>query len=194
LDVTIAEAFRASPFDVAVIAFDRKPPNDVLGPHACIRNEIDFVLDHFVRRRKLPEFLLDAAERLREHYGPAGAGTRTPRPRGRPPRLALDFVCMVPEFEALVVNDDVALRRAVGFPRRPKNWPWNKGRVREDPKKLIEEIIDLARAHGVAPIPANFRADRHGWALHILRSLRAAGRSRLLQRHPIGTRLGTVLA
>ena len=190
LDLRIRHEFDAQPFEVLLVAFDAHPKNQKLGPtpsSPCRHEELSFVLDRFSESSHLPARFRDAAVTLRARRRsvpiPARGG-------GRAIRGPLDLLYMDPEFEALLVSDDNAVRRVFSFDSRPKDWPRLPPAAANRPKVVLSRLIDRHRDRGPPHCRTTFNSNPHAWALEIVR---AARRSHRFWRHPITARLRLIL-
>ena len=172
-----------------VIAFDCKPAinaPDLAGAGRCA--EIEWLLRRLIARGVLPEPFLGAARRLQRWYADHPT---TPRPAGRPPRLALEVLFMDPCFDALFAVDpgDCPHRhraRSVspGIGQRSTRAPRRRsGRSSTRPPNLPQGRRPRASRGHLPPA-------RHEWGHRFVTN--AGGNARLLT-HPIATRLGTLL-
>jgi hypothetical protein len=187
LDVLIARMHGDEHFENAVIAFDRWPPNKALPSKPdCLRKEVNFILQAMKRRAILPTFFLNAAGALLEWYETA---PRQPRTAGRPPFGPLEFLYMDPMFEGLLACDEPTVLRALGLERRPKDWPRFKTHSRKPDEEILRPAIEAAAARRKESLP-DFRTDKHGWALRIIRAATADAK---LWKHPIIKRLEKLL-
>ena len=195
LDAIISVEHGRRPFDILVVAFDARPPNQNLLPKSCLRTEVNFVLNAFAQSQVMPEPFVSDAAALMAHYE---AHPRTPRGPGRPPRTSIDAIYMDPMFDALVLTDQAAWRRIFGLRRVPKDWPSMKrsdGQLDQLMVKMIK-VGCLARSTKAPPYlnvdpRVDPKANKHAFALEAVRN---AGHSSPLWRHSIATRIAEVLA
>jgi hypothetical protein len=192
LDLQIKSEFDKEPFDRVVVAFDQTPENQLLPRPVCVRGELLFILENFVKNQRLPPAFHCAAKTLLSHYQQA----TLPRPRAL---QALEFVFMAPHFEALVVSDDIDLRRGLGFERRPHDWPFTTDFAHNNPKELFRKAVDCARKRpggkrsrgDTKSVPhGDLKANPHGWAKQVIAN--APKNARLFQQ-AIAQRLKTRL-
>jgi hypothetical protein len=186
LDIFIERMYQKHAFDVAIIAFDSIPRNQHI-PHGCMRSEVNFILEHFVRRKHLSADWLGAARQLLQYYAQY---PQCPRGPGRPPRVELDVVYMDPMFEALLMADDAAVLRAVGHTRRPKDWPKFDTMNQRPDSNILAHAVKFATDDVRRIIRGDMKTHKHDWALQIVRAAKAD--SKLFQ-HPIASRLRTLL-
>jgi len=110
-------------------------------------------------------------------------------------------VCMEPMFEGLLVQDEQAVRRALGLEgeRSPRGWPgtgWgNPGERRPDRTLLVPAIASLKRLRPrpdvTRRIPGDFRTNKDGWGEYLVRQLLGDTRARpAVLGHPICQRFG----
>jgi hypothetical protein len=186
LDVRIARAYDASPFDVLIIAWDAVPANQDLIVPGCLA-ETRYVIELFLKRRYLPApFLADAGELL-QHYA------HNPRPvrrRAYAPRL--DALYMNPMFEALVVSDEVLVKAAFGVKRAPKGWPAFHGYSKKPDREVLGEALGFASDEVRRRVRGDIRSNKHGWALEIARHATDSANT-TFHAHNIMRRLGAVL-
>lgn len=187
LDVFIERMYQRHAFDIVIVAFDRIPQNQHI-PHGCMRNEVNFVLDHFVRRKLLSHVWVDAAQELLFHYEHNRGRSRGP---GRPPRVDLDILYMDPMFEALLVADESTVVQALGLKRRPKDWPKFDSANQHPDSNILAHAVKFADDGVRRIIRGDMKTHKHDWALQIIRA--AAPTSRVFE-HPIAQRLRTLLA
>jgi hypothetical protein len=188
LDIFIERCHRGEGFRLVILAFDAEPPNQYLA-RSCPRSEVDFVLERFVARRYLPQPFLAEAGRLLQHY--AQQPRLPPRAPGRPPHGPLDVLLMDPMFESLLVADEGAALRTMGFARRPRNWPTFDATSRKPDMHIFQPMTRLRAPRPPRRIRGDFRANKHGWALEIIRSARP---NSPLWHHAIAKRLALLLA
>lgn len=186
LDIFINRMHARDGFDNAVIAFDRKPPNELI-PGGCLRHEVNFILERFAARPHLPAPFRAEVDRLLAHYRDM---PRQPRGPGRPPRGPLDFLYMNPMFEALLVSDEATIRRALGVVRRPKGWPSFDHRSSEPGRAVLQPAIQFAARSVRRKVRGDMESNKHGWALHFVREMKV---NDTMYTHPIIDRLKTLL-
>lgn len=187
VDVLIERTVRDRRLTHVVVAFDERPPNQYLAP-ACLRSEVNFLLEALAAQPYLPEPFRRDARALVEAYA---ASPRSPRGRGHPPRRRVEVLYMRPEFEALLVSNDAALKKALGIKRRPADWPSLSG---QKPKDTLDRVLNTLNATQFAALVADAGGGRmtsnpHGWGRVIVE--RAPPR---MFQHEIATRLNLLLA
>ena len=107
---------------------------------------------------------------------------------------------MEPMFEALLVGDEQAVRRALGIEgaQSPRGWPatgWGVPPVqRPDATLLVPAIASLKRARPkpevTKRIVGDFRTNKDGWGEYLLRQLLGDDQARpVVLGHPIYRRL-----
>lgn len=187
LDAAIQRLHTKTPLDRVIIAFDRWPSNQHI-PAAdrdlpCpMRPEVAFVLDKLAKSSKLDARFKHAAGKLLERYG--SRDSLTPRDGAMGP---VEVLFMDPMFEALLVHDEPAVRRALGVTdRAPKNWPSFKTTERALDKTVLEPAVKSAiRGH------ASYSAAKSRWGHAIVK---AAATDARLWSHPLAQRLCRLLA
>lgn len=103
-------------------------------------------------------------------------------------------ICMEPEFEALLAQDDGQIMQALGLSQRSANgWPKRWGASGQNPKTLLRQAVVAARMSRPKPPPTkrirgDMRTAKHAWGLHFLRALLLHKRS-LIDDHPISVRI-----
>ncbi len=189
LDATVDIEHRRNPFDVLIIAFDALPPNQNLLAKACLRTEVNFVLERFQNSSVLPAAFRAEAAALLQRYK---ANPATPRGVGRPPRGAMDIIYMAPKFEGLVLTDESAWRRVFQLKRTPNQWP-RMGTSDTHLEQRFEKVVRVGRSEGVPPkhVRGDATTAKHAWARE---AIRHAGANSALWKHEIAVRLGQVLA
>ena len=187
LDVFVERMYQRHAFDIAILAFDGIPENQ-LRPGGCMRKEVNFILEHFVHRKQLSEIWVRSAEQLLEQYEQHPGCSRG---IGRPPRVDLDILYMAPMFEGMLVSDESTVLHALGLKRRPKGWP------KFDDKNLYPDTQILAHAVKFASkevrriICGDMKSHKHDWALQMIRCASSGAK---LFSHPIAQRLRVLLA
>jgi hypothetical protein len=177
LDQLMARILDRSPFDVAVIAWDLVPAWNPQGGYCRWQETLD-LYRFLAQSTQLPELWKRQAERRYEEL------QRRPVPgtRSGPPPVELGMVlpvCMEPMFEALLVQDEAAVKRALGVQGRPPGWPsrgWaDPTEHRPDQAVLRPAIQALSR---MRPKPAvlrtvrgDMRTNKDGWGEFLLRKL-----------------------
>ena len=189
LDVIIERAFRRSPFQTLIVAFDAQPANQAITPvptGPCMRDERDFVLDRFRVSAILPRPFRTEATSLLAHYR---NNRGQPRNVSRPPFGDVELVYMDPTFESLVLQDAKALREVFGLSKTPKSWP-TLPHVGKRPDFALRRIVDSHRARGPKYLRVPYDAAKHAWAHEVLRN---ASSTSAVWAHPVAKRLGKVL-
>jgi len=113
-------------------------------------------------------------------------------------------ICMEPMFEGLLVQNEQAVRRALGLVNlpSPQGWPksgWGTGQLKPDAGLLIPAIAAMTRnrpKHEVTKkIRGDFRTNKDGWGEFLLRKMLDDNEARpLILSHPIYERLRAWLA
>lgn len=199
LDYLLARVIDQHEIEAAVIAWDLTPPwdPDAEEDRYCRWNET----------RKLYTLLaasevLDEEWRASCHSRASEFATRN-RPGDRSAAFTLRkhgivAICMEPEFESLLAQDDGQIMRALGLSQRPATgWPRRWGASGKNPKTLLREAVVAAKKHRPKTTPTkrirgDMRTAKHAWGLHFLRTLLQHKRS-LIDDHPISMRITETL-
>lgn len=196
LDQLMVRVLARHPFDVAVVAWDLVP---AWNPRESFCRWIETVdLYRFLSASPdLPEIWSEKArQRLRDLSERAAPSARQRIPRLEPGMVLP--VCMEPLFEGLLVQDERAVKRALGVKKEPKGWPrngWSDANERHpDLKVLAPAITALRRVHPAPEVFRKIRGDmrthKNEWGEFLLRELLADDQARpLLLSHPISKRL-----
>lgn len=184
LDLLISARQRQDAFEHVIIAFDRTPKNSKI-PYSSVRTEIDWILDRFIARGRLPTSLLADSLWLRRHYAKQAC---PPRVAGRPPRTSLELLCMDPMFESMLVSDAKTVRVALGIVRTPKDWPDFDTFAAKPDQTILPQAISFASDDVRRKVRGTFKNNKHGWALEIVRH----ARNQVMLKHAIPDRLRTL--
>jgi hypothetical protein len=200
LDQLMARVLARKPFDVAVVAWDLVPawnPKEEFCRWRETVNLYRFLSDS----RALPEIW---REKARQRFQDLSS-RRVPSARQHLPPLEPCMVlpiCMEPVFEGLLVQNEGAVKRALGLKREPKGWPrtgWADPRERRpDLNVLAPAITAIQRLRPTVDVFRKIRGDmrthKNEWGEFILRELLADDRARpLILSHPISKRLTELL-
>lgn len=198
LDELLKAEIERGDCDAAVVAWDLQPKWDT-HPNACRLNETLDLYRLLAESAVLPEaWRLAARRRFDAVAASPGSLGATAAPRLLPASVVA--VCMEPDFEALLCDEQI-MRRALGLEaRRIRGWPkpgdWSLPAPRRGDALLQQAVLAAQR---VRPQPAvcrrirgDMRTAKHEWAAHILASLSEKDRQRV-RAHPIGARLREVL-
>lgn len=174
LDQLIVRELARQDFDVALIAWDLAPPWD---PEAdmCRWQETLDLYKHLSKSSCLEaEWRSYASTRHAELSGRKVPSARVGLPELR--RGAILPLCMTPEFERLLVNDERIIRKALGvLGRQVKNWPtWDvDDRGRGNTLLLQKAILASRRTNSKSDIFRKIRGDmrtaKDDWCSHFLR-------------------------
>lgn len=169
LDVLVERMVVQDSLTHVVVAFDERPPNQFL-PNACMRAEVDVVLEALANRSTLASHIRTDAAAVRIHY--AKPPPRIPRGQGHPPRKCVDVIFMRPEFEGMLVCDDAALRHALDVTRKPAGWPKLPG---AKPKDTLQKALSALSAQQFRKFAGKagggrFHSNPHGWARVIVQN------------------------
>lgn len=186
LDLLIARMMEREELDRVIVAFDRFPENQTLTAaeraRPCdMRAEVSFVLEYLSQSNLLPAGMVASTKRLLARY--ASDGKLAPRPRASE---CLEVVFMDPLFEAVFVSDEQTVRTALGFERRPKDWPKFKTRERALDKVVLDPAVACKTGRSGAYLAAKAKWGRE--------FVNAAGARARLWSHPITRRLCRTLA
>lgn len=146
LDQLVARVLARTAFDVAVVAWDLEP---AWNPREEFCRWIETVdLYRFLSESgELPEIWREkAGQRFREL-----SGRGTPGARSHPLRLEIGMVlpvCMEPAFESLLVQDESAVKRALGLRAEPRGWPRRAGVIRERDGLTSKSLLPLSPRYG----------------------------------------------
>lgn len=188
VDQFIRDRHHQSPLINIVIAFDCKPAITVAGIQGTGRcAEIEWVLRRLIERRVLPDPFLSAARKLQALYG---SNPKAPRRAGRPPRLPLELLFMDPCFDGLFAADETTVRTATGHARYPKDWPTFDAHELHPERGLLNRATKLATREAHKGIRGSYVEYRNEWGYKFVRTAKDNAR---LFKHPIATRLGTLL-
>jgi hypothetical protein len=201
LDQLMARVLLRDPFEVAVVAWDLLPPWRRSAGLCRWKETVD--LYRFLSQSiKLPEIWREKAQQRFHEL----SGRMMPGSRPHPPRLEPGIVlpvCMEPMFEDLLVQNEAAVKRALGVKREPKGWPrtgWSDPRERHPDLNVLAPIITALRS--MRPVPealrkvrGDMRNHKNEWGEFLLRQLLADDQARLLVlSHPLSRRLAELLA
>jgi hypothetical protein len=196
LDQLIVRMLKRTPFDAAIVAWDLVPAWNPEGSFCRWEETVD--LYRFLSASpSLPEIWRQQAERrLTELQTRTAPSERTAAPRLQPGMLLA--VCMEPMFEALLVQDESAVRRALGIRKAPRDWPargWGEPQVRRPDMEILGPAIRaLLRVRPKPEVLRKVHGDlithKNEWGELLLRRLLEDDRARpVLLRHPIARRL-----
>ncbi len=199
-DRMLIRHLNSEPFDAAVVAWDLVPPWDPEREY-CRWNEILDFYGLLARSHVLPdEWLQKAQGRLADLQN-----RPVPRHRLGPPSLERGMILCVwmePMFESLLVQDERAVKRALGVTTTPEGWPtsgWGDPRERQpDQRVLGRAILSIKRTKPklqcVRQIPGDMRTNKNEWGEYILRKMLEDNRGRsIILNHPICVRLTELL-
>lgn len=201
LDQLMVRVMKREPFDAAVVAWDLVPawnPQETF----CRWDETVNLYRFLAGSSSLPPVWKDQAARRYANYRERSI----PGERGGPPRLEEGMVlpvCMEPMFEALLIQDESAVRRALGIRKIPQGWPrrgWVDSKERHpDTQVLGPAIRSLFR---IRPKPAVLRkihgdmmTHKNEWGELLLREMLSDERAQAtILAHPIAVRLKELLS
>lgn len=184
-------------FDAAVILWDLYPAWSKVGT-ACRWQETLALYQHMQTRKRLPP-LFDAwvGSRHQALTTRAVASARI-APVSLAPGAILPL-CMVPEFEDWLCQDEASLKVALELTgqRTPRKWPDFSVTAGLRPKKQLSQAI--AAVQSVAPLPkvcgrvrGNWHTNQLGWTRYLCKELIRQDANRWSS-HPIPRRLREIL-
>lgn len=206
LDVLIARELRRDTFDAVVLAWDLLPPwldGVDTEEEPCRWQETVRLYRHLSMSNELPaEWKEEAERRLVELEGRPSPSTRIGPMRPR--HNTITPICMEPDFESVLAQDEAALRRALGIEgQRVERWPpwphrtshtWRRNKA----DGLIGKAIEAVRHPRVKNPPRvcsqflGWRENKSEWGAYLLEALLQDGRSRCRE-HALIQRLVEVL-
>jgi hypothetical protein len=199
LDHLLARVIDEHKIESVVIAWDLTPPwdPDAEEDRYCRWNETKKLYGHLAESEVLADEWRAScrvrADELAARDQPGDRGSAfTLREYG------VVAICMEPEFEGLLAQDDGQIMRALGLPRRPANyWPKSWTASGQNPKTLLQKAVVAARKYRPKTAPTKrIRGDmwtaKHAWGLHFLRALLQHKRS-LVDDHPLSVRITETL-
>jgi hypothetical protein len=202
LDQLMVRTLKRTPFDAAVVAWDLVPAWNPEG-RFCRWDETLDLYRFLAASATLPALWKEQAARRYSEL----RGRSVPSERTGPPQLEKGMVlpvCMEPMFEGLLVEDEGAVRRALGVKKKaPKGWPvsgWGDPQLRRPDAAILGPAI--RSLFGVRPRPAVLRkihgdmiTHKNEWGELLLREMLADERARaVLLSHPIAVRLKELLS
>lgn len=203
LDQLMVRMLKREPFDAAIVAWDLVPAwnpevaglcrwaetlrfYELLGADGCCLDEA---------------WKTKASNRFDELSSRPIARAR----RGPPvlENFSILALCMEPMFEACLILDEGAIRRALGVAhtKRPRNWPsdgWGGGQ-NQRPDQLLAAVINALDRERPKPkilrqVGGNMRNNKDGWGEYLLRTMLADEEvSEVILEHPIAARLAELL-
>lgn len=195
LDELLVRVIEQHKIEAAVIAWDLTPPwdPDAEEERYCRWNET----------KKLYARLGESKNLTEEWRAPCHARADELAGRNRPADRIAPFtlkkygivaICMEPEFESLLAQDDSVIMRALGLSQRQaKGWPKRWGASGQNPKTILRQAVVAARRYRPKTLPikrirGDMRTAKHAWGLHFLRTLLLYRRN-LIDDHPISIRI-----
>ena len=198
LDCLLERVITEYKTEVIVIAWDLTPPWD---PDAeenryCRWNET----------KKLYQHLAESEVLSNDWKASCRARSDELAARGQPSDRAAAYnlrkygvvaICMEPEFEGLLAQDESQVMRTLGLHQRPNHWPKRWGASGQNPKTLLQKAVVAARKYRHKPTPVkqihgDMRTAKHEWGLRFLRALRQ-NKPALIDEHPLSVRLAETL-
>lgn len=199
LDHLLVRVLDEHEVEAVVIAWDLTPPwdPDAKEDRYCRWNETKKLYRHLAASGVLAdEWKASCRERAAELAARAQPSDRSAAFTLR--KYGIVAICMEPEFEGLLAQDDGQIMRALGLTQRPANdWPRHWNASGQNPKTLLREAVVAARKRKPKPLPTkrihgDMRTAKHAWGLHFLRALLQHKR-RLIDDHPISVRITETL-
>jgi len=197
----IARRLKQDPFDVAVVAWDLVPAWNPEGPYCRWTETVD--LYRFLAvSQVLPDIWKNQARRRLQEL----EGRHQPSARMSLPPLKQGMVlavCMEPMFEALLVQDEGAVKRALQVSETPRGWPrqgWGDCRERHPDRRILMPAIAAIqsikpRLRCVKHIRGDMRTKKDEWGEYILRRLFGDPKARAsVLQHPLPARLVELLS
>lgn len=201
LDVLMTRMLKLHAFDAAVVAWDLVPAWNPEGSF-CRWVETLSLYRFLADSKALPDVWKDQASRRYEEM----SRRRTPGERLRPPALHSGMVlpvCMEPMFESVLVQEEAAIRRALGLQgRNVPGWPrqgWGDLRERRpDTNVLAPAILALSRMkpklQSYRMIGGDLKTRKNEWGEYLLRRLLDDEQARpLILDHPLSKRLAELV-
>lgn len=201
LDQLMARKLAQDPFDVAVIAWDLVPAWNPQGGF-CRWMETCDLYRFLAASDCLPGPWRSRAQKRFEEL----SRRSVPSARQRLPSLEHGMVlplCMEPVFEGMLVQDEQAIRRALGIEGRSvRDWPrrgWGDPQERRPDLNVLAPAIRALRALRPGPsllrqVRGDMRTHKAEWGELLMRRLLDDRQSReLLLNHPISRRLRELL-
>ena len=196
LDQLMVRVLMTRPFDAAVVAWDLVPawnPQDKF----CRWNETVDLYRFLAESDCLPALWSEKARRRFEEL----SRRLSPGSRSGPPTLEPGIVlplCMEPMFEALLVQDETAVRHALGVTGQEiPGWPrqgWGPQERHPDIQVLAPAIRALQRLRPrpkvLKIVRGDMRTNKDGWGEYLLRQMLENERARpLILSHALSRRL-----
>jgi hypothetical protein len=199
LDQLMARVLHRSPFDAAVIAWDLVPAWNPTGEYCRWQETLDFYR-YLSLSDGLPEpWRQRAGDRLAELESRG-----EPAARMQPPRLARHTIlalCMEPMFEGLLVQDEAAIKRALGLAGNIPGWPrqgWGDTKELRPDQRLLQPAVLAARSmkpqpKAIAGVRGSWITNKDGWGeLLLQRLLLDTEASPRVLAHPLCRRLAEI--
>jgi hypothetical protein len=200
LDALMARTLKRATFDAAVVAWDLIPAWNPGGFYCRWDETLDFYRMLSGSAHLPSEFKARAAARVAELDARTAPSARPGPPE--PCKGEVLALCMEPMFEGLLVENEAAVRRALGVERRRiRGWPargWgDSGERHPDQALLAPAVLALTLHRPRLPVArrvhGDFRTNKHGWGAALLEGLlvEERGRAQILA-HPIAVRLAEI--
>lgn len=197
LDVLMARMLKTHSFHAAVIAWDLVPAWNPRG--VFCRWEETLKLYRFLSQsRALPEnWKEQAAKRHNEMSLRKNPGDRSRPPTPRPGMVLP--VCMEPMFESVLVQDEAAVKRALGIQgRNVTGWPsqgWGDPQVKRPDERILAPAIRAVsnvrpKVQASKVVGGDLKTRKNEWGEYLLKRILSdeRARGRLLD-HPLLRRL-----
>jgi hypothetical protein len=200
-DSLLARMLRFHHFDLAVIAWDLVPAWNPTGSF-CRWEETLKLYRFLAASNVLPEAWKEQAVKRYEEL----SRRKNPGDRNHPPTLRPGMVlpvCMEPMFESVLVQDEAAVKRALGIQGRSiAGWPgqrWGDLRERRPDESILAPAIRAVsrvrpKIQACRVVRGDMKTNKNGWGEYLLRRMLndQLVRSRLLD-HPISKRLAELV-
>ena len=201
LDQLIARMLKQTPFDAALVAWDLCPPWNPEGEYCRWTETVD--LYRFLAESDcLPDLWRRRAQLRYQELN----GRPKPSERSAPPIVEPGSIlplCMEPMFESLLVQDEGAVRRAMGVEGTSvKGWPkrgWGDAGVRRPDQDLlapaVRALLNIRPKRDVLRlVRGDMKTHKSEWGELLLRRMIDDARARhLITEHPIARRLSELL-
>lgn len=201
LDALMKRILDRQTYDVAVVAWDLIPAWNPRESY-CRWEETLSLYRFLAGSRILPDFWKERAAKRYDEL----CSRDVPNERRRPPILQPGIVlpvCMEPMFESLLVQDEAAVRRALGIQgRNVGGWPgrgWGDPQERRPDENILAPAIRAVSRLRPNPqvcriVGGDLKTKKDEWGELLLRKLLKDGhvRSQILA-HPIPRRLAELL-
>lgn len=202
LDLLMKRILDRQPFDAAVVAWDLMPAWNPRGSY-CRWEETLSLYRFLAESRALPDLWKERAAGRYDELSNRGRPSQRLRPPVLQPGMVLP-VCMEPMFESLLIQDEAAVKRALGIQgRNVSGWPgrgWGDLQERRPDENVLAPAIRAVSRLRPKPqvcraVGGDLKTRKDEWGELLLRRMLRdeQARSRILA-HPIPRRLAELLA